>query len=175
MEPKFTNLTKMDYALAKKADRCNALLLRVIYGVVMLAVFIYFVLIPQIEMLSEGWPFGEIHWTFYLCDVLYPVSLVFLLLKDSLRAKQYVRQCMELHHQPFRRLERRIFEDHIESRCLEDGALTSVDYTSLKRVSRFGNLLLVRFRSLTLVFDLQSVTGGTADELVAFLKAKTRK
>ena len=175
MEPKFTNLTKMDYALAKKADRCNALLLRVIYGVVMLAVFIYFVLIPQIEMLSEGWPFSEIHWAFYLFDVVYPVLFVLSLISDTVVAKRYVRQCMELHHQPFRRLERRIFEDHIESRCLEDGALTSVDYTSLKRVSRFGNLLLVRFRSLTLVFDLQSVTGGTADELVAFLKAKARK
>ena len=175
MDPKFTNFTKMDYAMAKKVNRCSKLLYRVIDGVVLLAVFIYFVLLPQIEMLSEGWPFSEIHWTFYLFDVVYPVLFVLLLISDTVVAKRYVRQCMELHHQPFRRLERRIFEDYIESRCLEDGALTSVDYTTLKRVRRFGNLLFVRFRSVSLVFDLQNVTGGTADELVAFLKAKARK
>ena len=165
MEPKFTNFTKMDYAMAKKVNRCSKLLYRVIDGVVLLAVFIYFVLLPQIEMLSEGWPFSEIHWAFYLFDVVYPVLFVLLLVSDTVVAKRYVRQCME----------RRIFEEHIESHCLEDGALTSVDYTTLKRVRRFGNLLFVRFRSVSLVFDLQNVTGGTADELVAFLKAKARK
>ena len=172
MEPVFTVRSIIDRKLLIEAIWRKTRLFVIIMECFLFANLAFFAFVYLGACLSDA---SVSHLRFILFFALLLYLIFWTVYRNYSMVNRQLKQYQASFGQPSLELEYLFFEDSFQEHNLLSGSVRDREYQYLFLILRCKNQFLLRYNMETLFLTYQGISGGTAEELEAFLKSKIIK
>lgn len=172
MEPVFTVHSKVNKQLLLESVWRRTRLFVLFTEIFLFTALGYFVFCC-VRDYRYGLDISSIYYVFAFAMLLY--LIFWTVYRNYAMVNRKIKHYEATFGQSFIEQEYRFFEDRFEEHNLSAGGMTTLKYEHLYLVLRCKSQLLLRYSQAALHLPYEKISGGTAEELEAFLKRKISK